>query len=45
MPAAVQALKTPDLGKKLRAVGFEPAPSTPGEFREFIREEPRSSAK
>ena len=37
--AAVQALKTPDLEKKLRAVGFEPAPTTPEEFRQFIRKE------
>lgn len=37
--AAVQALKTPDLGAKLRAVGFEPSPTTPEEFRDFIRRE------
>ena len=37
--AAVQALKTADLAKKLRAVGFEPSPSTPEAFREFIRKE------
>ena len=37
--AAVQALKSPDLAKKLRAVGFEPAPTTPEEFRTFIRAE------
>jgi len=37
--AAVQALKTPDLSQKLQAVGFEPAPTTPEEFRTFIRNE------
>jgi len=37
--AAVQALKTPDLGAKLRAMGFEPSPTTPEEFRDFIRRE------
>jgi len=37
--AAVQALKTPDLAQKLQAVGFEPAPTTPEEFRTFIRNE------
>ena len=37
--AAVQALKTPDLSTKLRAFGFEPSPSTPEEFRDFIRKE------
>ncbi len=37
--AAVQALKTPELAKKLQAVGFEPAPTTPEQFREFIRNE------
>jgi tripartite-type tricarboxylate transporter receptor subunit TctC len=34
---AVQALKTPDMAGKLKAVGFEPAPTTPEEFRKFIR--------
>jgi len=37
--AAVQALKTPELGAKLRAMGFEPSPTTPEEFRDFIRKE------
>ncbi len=36
---AVQALKTPELAAKLRASGFEPAPTTPEEFRDFIRTE------
>ena len=43
--AAVQALKTPDLDKKLRAVGFEPSPSTPEAFREFIRSETQKFGK
>ena len=43
--AAVQALKTPDLGKKLRAAGFEPSPTTPEEFREFIRRETEKFGK
>jgi tripartite-type tricarboxylate transporter receptor subunit TctC len=37
--AAVQALKTPEMSTKLRNVGFEPAPTTPEEFRAFIRNE------
>ena len=37
--AAVQALKTPDFATKLQAMGFEPAPSTPEQFRDFIRGE------
>jgi tripartite-type tricarboxylate transporter receptor subunit TctC len=31
--AAVQALKTPEMGNKLRASGFEPSPTTPEQFR------------
>lgn len=34
---AVQALKTPDMATKLKASGFEPAPTSPEEFRKFIR--------
>jgi tripartite-type tricarboxylate transporter receptor subunit TctC len=34
---AVQALKAPDMAGKLKANGFEPAPTTPEEFRKFIR--------
>jgi tripartite-type tricarboxylate transporter receptor subunit TctC len=34
---AVQALKAPDMATKLKAAGFEPAPTTPEEFRKFIR--------
>jgi len=37
--AAVEALKTPDHSSKLRASGFEPSPTTPEQFREFIRAE------
>jgi tripartite-type tricarboxylate transporter receptor subunit TctC len=37
--AAVQTMKMPDLVTKFRAMGFEPAPTTPEEFRQFIRTE------
>jgi tripartite-type tricarboxylate transporter receptor subunit TctC len=37
--AAVQTMKMPDLVPKFRAMGFEPAPNTPEEFRQFIRTE------
>jgi len=43
--AAVQALKTPDMSAKLRASGFEPSPTTPEQFREFIRQESAKFAK
>jgi tripartite-type tricarboxylate transporter receptor subunit TctC len=43
--AAVQALKMPELAAKLRAVGFEPAPNTPEQFREFIKNESAKFAK
>ena len=43
--AAVEALKTPDLSSKLRASGFEPAPTTPEQFREFIRGESAKFAR
>ena len=33
----VQALKSPDMATKLKANGFEPAPTSPEEFRKFIR--------
>ncbi len=42
---AVQALKTPDVAGKLRAMGFEPAPTAPEEFRQFIRSESTKFAK
>ncbi|MCE2945711.1 MAG: Bug family tripartite tricarboxylate transporter substrate binding protein [bacterium] len=37
--AAVQALKVPEVAAKLRESGFEPSPTTPEQFREFIRAE------
>jgi tripartite-type tricarboxylate transporter receptor subunit TctC len=37
--AAVQVMKMPDLAAKFRGLGFEPAPNTPEQFREFIRGE------
>jgi tripartite-type tricarboxylate transporter receptor subunit TctC len=37
--AAVQTMTMPDLVTKFRAMGFEPAPNTPEEFRQFIRTE------
>jgi tripartite-type tricarboxylate transporter receptor subunit TctC len=43
--AAVQALKTPEMGNKLRASGFEPSPTTPEQFREFIKNESAKFAK
>jgi tripartite-type tricarboxylate transporter receptor subunit TctC len=36
---AVLALKHPPLASRLRIGGFEPAPTTPEEFRDFIRSE------
>ena len=43
--AAVQALNAPDMAAKLRASGFEPSPTTPEEFRQFIRGESAKFAK
>ncbi len=43
--AAVQALNSPDMSAKLKASGFEPSPTTPEEFREFIRSESAKFAK
>ena len=37
--AAIEALKTADLSSKLKASGFEPSPTSPEEFRAFIRTE------
>ncbi len=37
--AAVQALKMPELATRLRGMGFEPAPTTPEQFRDFIKNE------
>ena len=42
---AAQALKAPDMAAKLRASGFEPSPTTPEEFRKFIRGESAKFAK
>jgi tripartite-type tricarboxylate transporter receptor subunit TctC len=43
--AAVQVMKMPDLAAKFRGLGFEPAPNTPEQFREFIRGESAKFAK
>jgi tripartite-type tricarboxylate transporter receptor subunit TctC len=43
--AAVQALKVPEMASKLKASGFEPAPTSPEEFRQFIRSESAKFAK
>jgi tripartite-type tricarboxylate transporter receptor subunit TctC len=43
--AAVQALKTPEMGNKLRASGFEPSPTTPEQFRDFIKNESAKFAR
>ena len=43
--AAVQALKMPDLATRLRGMGFEPSPTTPEQFRDFIKNESAKFAK
>ena len=43
--AIVQALKTPELATKLKELGFEPAPTTPEQFRDFLRAESAKFAK
>jgi tripartite-type tricarboxylate transporter receptor subunit TctC len=43
--AAVEGLKGPDMAKKLQASGFEPAPTAPEQFRQFIRLESAKFAK
>jgi tripartite-type tricarboxylate transporter receptor subunit TctC len=43
--ASVQALNSPEMSAKLKASGFEPSPTTPEEFREFIRAESAKFAK
>jgi tripartite-type tricarboxylate transporter receptor subunit TctC len=43
--ASVQALKMPELVAKFRSSGYEPAPNTPEQFREFIRTESAKFAK
>lgn len=36
---AVQIMKMPELAARFRGLGFEPAPNSPEEFRQFIRSE------
>ena len=43
--AATEGLKSPDMAKKLQAAGFEPAPTTPEQFRQFVRGESVKFAK
>jgi tripartite-type tricarboxylate transporter receptor subunit TctC len=43
--AAVQTMKMPEMVTKFRGMGFEPAPNTPEQFREFIRGESARAAK
>jgi tripartite-type tricarboxylate transporter receptor subunit TctC len=38
-------MKMPDLITRFRGLGFEPAPNTPEQFREFIRNESAKFAK
>ena len=42
---AVQIMNTPDLVAKLKSLGFEPATTSPEEFRKFIRGESAKFAK
>jgi tripartite-type tricarboxylate transporter receptor subunit TctC len=43
--AAVKIMNMPEFVSKFRGMGFEPSPTTPGEFREFIRNESAKFAK
>ncbi len=43
--AAVQILMMPEVSTRLRGLGFEPSPTTPEQFREFIRNESAKFAK
>ena len=43
--AAVQALRNPVQTAKLRDLGFEPAPGSPEQFREFLRGRSKQFAK
>lgn len=43
--AAVQTMKMPELAAKFRNMGFEPATTTPEQFREFIRGESAKFAR
>ena len=42
---AGQILREPEVAERLRGMGFEPAPGTPEQFREFIRGESKKSAR
>lgn len=41
----MEALKSPDLVKRLREQGGEPAPMSPPQFREFIKTESAQYAR
>jgi len=41
----VQALNTPELNARYRELGFEPAPTTPEQFRDFLRAESKKFAR
>jgi tripartite-type tricarboxylate transporter receptor subunit TctC len=43
--AATQALKNPEIVQKLRDSGFEASPTTPEQFREFVRRESARAGK
>jgi tripartite-type tricarboxylate transporter receptor subunit TctC len=43
--ATTQALKTPDLSAKMKSLGFEPAPNTPEQFRDYIKAKSREFEK
>ena len=43
--AAVQAMTSPETAAKLNAMGFEPAPNSPEQYRQFIRNESAKFAK
>jgi tripartite-type tricarboxylate transporter receptor subunit TctC len=42
---AVQTMRMPDIVARLRGLGFEPAPNTPEQFRDFIKNESAKFAK
>jgi len=42
---AGQAFRTAEVSARLKELGFEPAPGTPEQFREFIREESKKFAR
>ena len=43
--AIVQALRSPELTTRFKELGFEPAPTTPEQFREFLHAESKKFAK